>query len=465
MQALQRVLALYSAERRSKVVAASAAGIAVIALADWLVIGNVSLGFLYLFPILLVSGLLDRFEVLLLAALCSLLREAFSSFSWDPGFLARISMVAAAFGSSGLFARELVQNRQRALEHGIELEEEVQRRQESETQLRMVIESTPLAILTVDFDGKIQQANEAAHRLLDSEEQPLKGEPIKGFLPDLDRVPRGGDANQIFRTMMECVGRRRDGTTFMAHVWFSTYSTSVGPWTAAIIVDASEELRDREGKSFESLVTTARILAGSLLHEVRNLSAAATVAHANLMRKPELADDDDLRALGTLVRGLASLSASELRASSDRYAAATDLLNVFSELRVVIEPSFAESAAKIQWDVPEKMPLVRGDHHALLQVFLNLSQNSLRAMRETPKKELTVSAFESNNSVSVRFRDTGSGVAAPDRLFRPFQEDSEGTGLGLYVSRTIVRSLSGDLYYEPQPVGSCFVVRLTSAVT
>jgi len=54
----------------------------------------------------------------------------------------------------------------------------------------------------------------------------------------------------------------------------------------------------------------------------------------------------------------------------------------------------------------------------------------------------------------------GPGVAAPERLFQPLQEGSEEAALGLYVSRAMLRSCGGDLRYEAQAAGACFVVEL-----
>ena len=62
----------------------------------------------------------------------------------------------------------------------------------------------------------------------------------------------------------------------------------------------------------------------------------------------------------------------------------------------------------------------------------------------------------------MRFRDTGCGVAHPERLFRPFQQQAEATGLGLYLSRAFMRSFRGDLRYEPEPEGSSFIVELSA---
>ena len=117
----------------------------------------------------------------------------------------------------------------------------------------------------------------------------------------------------------------------------------------------------------------------------------------------------------------------------------------------------------IQWDIPESLPRVWADRHALLQAFLNLSKNSQRAMEGQDRKNMTVRASLERNCLKVRFVDTGSGVANPERLFEPFQPGAEASGLGLYLSRTFVRAFQGDIEYEPRPAGSCFTVILALA--
>jgi C4-dicarboxylate-specific signal transduction histidine kinase len=107
------------------------------------------------------------------------------------------------------------------------------------------------------------------------------------------------------------------------------------------------------------------------------------------------------------------------------------------------------------------LPLVWADRHTLLQVFLNLTKNSSRAMESSDKKVLTIAASADAGRVLVRVEDTGTGVAAPERLFQPFQPGAESTGLGLYVSRALVRGFRGDLLYVPRPAGCCFTISLT----
>jgi C4-dicarboxylate-specific signal transduction histidine kinase len=99
----------------------------------------------------------------------------------------------------------------------------------------------------------------------------------------------------------------------------------------------------------------------------------------------------------------------------------------------------------------------------LQQVFLNLARNSQRAMESTEKKQLTISSDLESNSVVIRFADTGTGISSPYELFKPFQRGANAAGLGLYVSRAILRSSGGDLRFEPRKEGCCFAVSLTRA--
>lgn len=115
---------------------------------------------------------------------------------------------------------------------------------------------------------------------------------------------------------------------------------------------------------------------------------------------------------------------------------------------------------RVDWRIAQNLPLVWADSYGLLQVFLNLARNSQRAMETSTRKELTIAASAEEDSVIVRFEDTGAGVPSPEQLFRPFQPGADGTGLGLYVSRAIVRSFRGELRYEARPAGCCFAVVL-----
>ena len=62
--------------------------------------------------------------------------------------------------------------------------------------------------------------------------------------------------------------------------------------------------------------------------------------------------------------------------------------------------------------------------------------------------------------VIVRFSDSGPGVLCPEAVFQPFQPGAQGTGLGLYISRALIRSYGGELRLEAENSGACFAVEL-----
>ena len=447
-----------TAAARHKAVVISGVSAVLIALIDWKIKPNVSLGFLYVFPILVLSLFARRWQIVIAATVCGILREVLGPLPWDGNAMARVLMGVVAFLGSGLFVSELARNRRLAVEHGQELRQQIELREDVQEELRVLVESSPAAIFTLDAEGRVLLANEAAHRLLAFDAASLQSQTIKPYLPALASAVERPLLQ--FRTNMECVGRRRNGEVFLAHIWFSSYPTRGSVRLAAIALDASEQLRDREVLGLGALAAASRVLFGAVSHEVRNLAAAAEVAHANLGRTPGLADNDDFKALGVLVSGLEQIASSDLRLGSTPLVDSVDLRNVLDELRIVLEPSFREESLELEWRIPAGLPSVTAEPHSLLQIFLNLAQNAEREMARSDVRRLIVSAGLEDDGVVVRFEDTGPGVRAPDALFQPFRRAGRGGGLGLFVSRTIARSFAGDVQHEPRERGCCFAVRL-----
>lgn len=454
---------IYSEDNRKRFLVAAAVLIVAIAVVDWQTKPFISIGFLYLFPILLVAGFLPRWQTTFVALVCAVLQELFSELPSNEA-ITRLLMASAGFVATGLFVYEITRNRQATLNHLKEVETQIGLRKEVEEQLQVLVESSPVAIVTIDSTGEILLANEASQSLLAPGNTTIVGQPIGEFLPALQAAVQTQRARQ-FRTELRCRGKRKNGEAFLAAVWFSTYATIRGSRLAAIIVDLSEDLRDREDLSLDHLLKKTTILMSAIAHEIRNLSGAVLVVHKNLSRLPGLQYNEDFRALGTLIEGLGKLSAMELRPAVDQHLAAIELSSVLDELRVLLEPSYHEAGIEVVWRLQDDLPLVTADRYGLAQVFLNLSLNSHRAMERTQEKQLTISSTVEADSVIIRFEDTGVGISSPESLFKPFQQGADATGLGLYVSRAILRSFDGDLVFEPRSKGSCFAVKLTSVAS
>jgi PAS domain S-box-containing protein len=214
---------------RTPVLLVSGVILLVVAVVDWWTMPYVSLGFLYLFPIMLVAGFLPRWVVAVLGVVCAVLAELFSSLDRS---LIRFSFEALALAGCGLFVAELSRNRRISLDaHRLSLA--------AQERLRALVETSSAAIVTVDERGFIELANQAAGDLLAPRDGMLVGNPIAAFLPELHHALRGEEAPQ-FRASMQCRGHRGSGETFIADVWFSTYKEGGAPKLAAIIGDVTE---------------------------------------------------------------------------------------------------------------------------------------------------------------------------------------------------------------------------------
>src|SRR5579863_8020775 len=228
---LERV---WEERNRTPVLVGSGIIILMVAAADWYTMPYVSLGFLYLFPIMLAAGFLPRWFIALLGVGCAVLREVFSSLDRS---MVRLAFESLALVGCGLFVAELVRNRQLTLE--------------GRERLRALVETSPAAIVTVDEHGTIDLANHAAAELMAPRDGRLVGNPIAAFLPELHHALRWEEAPQ-FRATMQCRGHRGNGESFTADVWFSTYKEGPSPKLAAIIADVTEETTSTASDSSHS---------------------------------------------------------------------------------------------------------------------------------------------------------------------------------------------------------------------
>ena len=217
---------IYSQENRTGLVALGLILVFIIAIID-LVTPNLPLGYLYLIPILLISGFLGRGWIAVVVIICAVLTALFSRFDLKQAIILFV-MAWTGFTGTAYFVSEVVQNRQKALDHIREMETEIRLRKETEGQLRGLVESSPLAIITVETGGTIRLANDAAQNLFAPGGAPISGEPIFQFLPALQTAMQQSHS-QMFRTQIRCRGKRKNGDVFLASVWFSTSITAVGP--------------------------------------------------------------------------------------------------------------------------------------------------------------------------------------------------------------------------------------------
>ena len=162
------------------------AGIALtvaIATADWPV-SDVSLGYLYLVPILLLSGRLPSWGVPLFAVGCALMAQLFAPNSAPTLQMSKFLIQISVFVVGGLLAARIDRNRRVTETQYEELQRQIVLRQEAEEQWVSFINTSLAGILTTDGRGTILLANQSAGRLFGGAE----GATIEG-----------GNSSPIFR--------------------------------------------------------------------------------------------------------------------------------------------------------------------------------------------------------------------------------------------------------------------------
>jgi signal transduction histidine kinase len=116
-------------------------------------------------------------------------------------------------------------------------------------------------------------------------------------------------------------------------------------------------------------------------------------------------------------------------------------------------------------DLPAEPVIVAGHRDHLKQAMLNVAINGLEVLDEGGTLELTLRG--EGESAALAVRDTGPGIP-PDLVQRIFDmhftTKNSGTGIGLYVARSVIESEGGELdVADTGPDGTTFVVRLPRA--
>src|SRR5579872_2663561 len=152
------------------VVAFAGVLIAFLAVFDWRVEINATLGFLYIFPMMLLGTVFNWWQIILAAAFCTLLSDRLDPFPLEMES-ARDALIFSTLFVTGFLSLGLSKSYRRE-------KERFAAQRSAEEQLEFLIKSSPAAIFTMTSDGVILLGNPAAHRLLGVAQESLRGKKI-----------------------------------------------------------------------------------------------------------------------------------------------------------------------------------------------------------------------------------------------------------------------------------------------
>ncbi|HXE84644.1 MAG TPA: ATP-binding protein [Gemmatimonadales bacterium] len=212
-------------------------------------------------------------------------------------------------------------------------------------------------------------------------------------------------------------------------------------------------------------------LLGGVAHEVNNpLMAIASHAELRLADANLTAEQrNEMQSILRQAQRAAKLLRGLLRfvRVGEKRAAAVNLNDVVRSAIDLVSYRFLIDEITIEGKLDPTLPTVIGDANRLEQVLINLLGNALDALKTVkPPRRLIVDSFidDTGGRVCVTVTDNGPGIAPEiaQRLFRPFAttKGAKGTGLGLYISRQIVREAEGELDVVRRDTGTQFLMWL-----
>lgn len=225
-----------------------------------------------------------------------------------------------------------------------------------------------------------------------------------------------------------------------------------------------ESVRAEAIDAHEERLRTVESLSRRVAHEVRNPLAAIKGLTQLLQRRGDPSGHlaviaSEVERLQDILDGFLSFS----RPLEKLELQSTDLCALTRDVTSLLEARFAQSGVVPELELPPAATL-QADPARLKQVLMNLMLNAIEAMeRGAGPRRLVVRVEAGGDEIVLRVSDTGPGVepARAERLFEPSVTDKQGgSGLGLPISRAIVRAHGGELVLGRTTQGAEATVRL-----
>ena len=346
-----------------------------------------------------------------------------------------------------------------------------------------LVESFPVGVIRLDAEGRIVYENPELRRIIGADAR--RASPAMGSLlselPNVRSQPVASRVRHLVATGEPIERTRFEFTSlFGRESWLSAEARPLGqppdPANGSVVVltDITREVALERQLIQAQKAEIFGTLAGGIAHDLNNFLVGITGWTELVLRRlgpedPAREPAEKLRRaterLGGVVDGLLALARPQDASTGQE----TDCANVLRDASTLLSGLMPASVAVITHGTETPVWASISRVH-LEQVVVNVCVNARDAIRShRDRGQIDVTLRQDGDDVTIEIADDGGGMPprVVERIFQPFfttKPAGEGTGLGLAVSRAIVRAQGGDLTCESTPgVGTRFLVRLRAA--
>ncbi len=366
---------------------------------------------------------------------------------------------------------------------------------EKEAETRAVLETAPDGILTMDVDGKVLNANEAASLIFGCPGEELLGAHIEDLVCSLSADHLGTDGSTLteFGVTEEHRGRR-DKEEFPLEIAFGLLNDTGEPKVVLVLRDITDrkageqQLRDARDEAVEASRAKSTFLA-NMSHELRT-PLNAVIGYSELLieeieevQRSEdidgdvaltlLPDVERIRSAGghllALINDILDLSKIEA-GKMTTHIESFDVEELVDDIMATVRPLAAKNGNSLEVEIVHGVSRMRSDQTKLRQILFNLLSNACKFTKQGTI-DLRVELDDTADQVVFHVTDTGIGMTEEQMadVFEAFKQADDsttrqfgGTGLGLTITSHFCSFLGGDIDVTSTPgEGTTFTVRLT----
>jgi PAS domain S-box-containing protein len=336
--------------------------------------------------------------------------------------------------------------------------------QDSEARYRTLVETSPDAVMLVDFSYRVLTANQRAAAMLDYESpESMQRENVLDRLLPEDRFPVYEDAIKAIVgggiLTEEYPVVRLDGSQFAAEVSIAPIPRLEGLPNAFIVVVRDISDRKEDELALRRINAELQGYAHTVSHDLKSpLSAVLAAADVlkTLIESPET--EQNRENINGLIRSISTGAGRAMSLIEDLLALAeageepAQVIEV--DVEVVLEEIKREMAGEIsdkglQVKLADDLGVIKANRTHVYQVFSNLLSNVLAHCDSArPEVEITSLPGAADGEHRFRVRDNGHGIPRDmqENIFLPFSRGKSGkTGIGLAIVEKIVQTYRGEI--------------------